>query len=264
MRNIGLGDRMKQYEQVTQVRLIRRMPVILRLDGKSFHRFTRGFEKPFDPVMLTAMQNTMQELCSRVEGCVLGYTQSDEISLVLCGYQQLDTEAWFGNKLQKLCSISASICTSAFQKYFREAASTLGYTDYLKRADQANFDSRAFNLPMEEVNNYFVWRQRDAIRNSIQATAQAYFSHKQLNGVNCKKALEMLQTEKQVNWNEFHTSLKRGTCCIKMPQLLNQGTPSEIVREKWCLDLEIPVFSEDCTYVEKRIHFEDAEAEEDI
>ena len=79
-----------------------------------------------------------------------------------------------------------------------------------------------------------------------------------------KKALEMLQTEKQVNWNEFHTSLKRGTCCIKMPQLLNQGTPSEIVREKWCLDLEIPVFSEDCTYVEKRIHFEDAEAEEDI
>ena len=234
MRNIGLGDRMKQYEQVTQVRLIRRMPVILRLDGKSFHRFTRGFEKPFDPVMLTAMQNTMQELCNCVEGCVLGYTQSDEISLVLCDYQQLDT------------------------------ASTLGYTDYLKRADQANFDSRAFNLPMEEVNNYFVWRQRDAIRNSIQATAQAYFSHKQLNGVNCKKALEMLLTEKQVNWNEFHTSLKRGTCCIKMPQLLNQGTPSEIVREKWCLDLEIPVFSEDCTYVEKRIHFEDAEAEEDI
>ena len=161
MRNIGLGDRMKQYEQVTQVRLIRRMPVILRLDGKSFHRFTRGFEKPFDPVMLTAMQNTMQELCNCVEGCVLGYTQSDEISLVLCDYQQLDTEAWFGNKLQKLCSISASICTSAFQKYFREAASTLGYTDYLKRADQANFDSRAFNLPMEEVNNYFVWRQRD-------------------------------------------------------------------------------------------------------
>ena len=87
MRNIGLGDRMKQYEQVTQVRLIRRMPVILRLDGKSFHRFTRGFKKPFDPVMLTAMQNTMQELCNRVEGCVLGYTQSDEISLVLCDYQ---------------------------------------------------------------------------------------------------------------------------------------------------------------------------------
>ena len=191
MRNIGLGDRMKQYEQVTQVRLIRRMPVILRLDGKSFHRFTRGFEKPFDPVMLTAMQNTMQELCNCVEGCVLGYTQSDEISLVLCDYQQLDTEAWFGNKLQKLCRISASICTSAFQKYFREA-------------------------------------------------------------------------EKQVDWETFPTVWKRGTCCIKMPQLLNQGTPSEIVREKWCLDLEIPVFSEDCTYVEKRIHFEDAEAEEDI
>ena len=139
-----------------------------------------------------------------------------------------------------------------------------GYTDYLKRADQANFDSRAFNLPMEEVNNYFVWRQRDAIRNSIQATAQASFSHKQLNGVNCKKALEMLLTEKQVDWETFPTVWKRGTCCIKMPQLLNQGTPSEIVREKWCLDLEIPVFSEDCTYVEKRIHFEDAEAEEDI
>ena len=117
---------------------------------------------------------------------------------------------------------------------------------------------------MEEVNNYFIWRQRDAIRNSIQATAQAYFSHKQLNGVNCKKALEMLLTEKQVNWNEFHTSLKRGTCCIKMPQLLNQGTPNEIVRKKWCLDLEIPVFTEDCTYVEKRIYFQDTETEENV
>lgn len=113
-----LGDRMKGYENVTRNHLIRRMPVIIRIDGKAFHTLTRGFNKPFDDVLVATMQDTMKYLCENVEGCVLGYTQSDEISLVLCDYKKLETSAWFDNNIQKICSVSASLATAAFNKFF--------------------------------------------------------------------------------------------------------------------------------------------------
>lgn len=255
MNKTSLGDRMKGYENVTRHYLTRRMPVIIRLDGKNFHSFTRGFKKPFDDILVSVMQKTMYELCEKAEGCVMGYTQSDEISLILCDYEKLDTEAWFGNGLLKMCSISASIATSAFNKYFRCAVSEMPGV-YEKRIDMANFDSRVFSLPKEEVCNYMIWRQKDAVRNSIQATAQAYFSHNQLNGVPCSRALEMLRDEKSVIWEDFPLKLQRGSCCIKKPVLMNEGQPDEVLRNKWFIDEEIPVFSEDRDYVEKRIIFE--------
>ena len=115
-----LGDRMKNnYENITRYYLTRRMPVIIRLDGRSFHTFTRGFKKPFDDILVKTMQDTMKYLCENIQGCVLGYTQSDEISLVLTDYAEITTEAWFGNNLQKMCSVSASMATVAFNKYLR-------------------------------------------------------------------------------------------------------------------------------------------------
>lgn len=213
---------MKGYENVTSHFLARRMPVIIRIEGKGFHSFTRGFKKPFDDILVSVMQKTMLELCERAEGCVMGYTQSDEISLVLCDY------AWFGHGVHKMCSISASIATSVFNKYFRNAATGVSGV-YEKRIDKADFKSRVFNLPKEEVCNYMIWRQQNAVRSSIQATAQADFSHKQL----------------------------RGTCCIKKPILINAGQPDEVLRNKWIIDEDIPVFSDDRDYVERRIVFEE-------
>lgn len=255
MNKLSLGDRMKGYEGVSRHYLIKRMPVIIRIDGKNFHSFTKGFKKPFDDILVKVMQDTTLELCERVEGCVMGYTQSDEISLVLCDYHKLDTEAWFGNNLWKLCSVSASIATSAFNKYFRNAS--IGVSEkYERRIDKANFDSRAFNIPREEVCNYLIWRQKDAVRNSVQSTAQAHFSHKRLEGVACDKALDMLKAEKGVVWEEYPLHLQRGSCCIKSPVILNEGTDNEIIRNKWGIDLKIPVFSDNRDYVEKRIDFE--------
>lgn len=119
-KNDNLGDRMKIYENVTRTYLTRRTPVIIRIDGKAFHTFTRGFVKPFDDILVETMQDTMKYLCENIEGCVLGYTQSDEITLVLCDYKKLTSQAWFDNNIQKMCSISASIATLEFNRKFCE------------------------------------------------------------------------------------------------------------------------------------------------
>ena len=168
-----LGDRMKNnYENITRYYLTRRMPVIIRIDGRAFHTFTRGFKKPFDDILVSTMQDTMKYLCENIQGCVLGYTQSDEISLVLTDYAELTTDAWFGNNLQKMCSISASMATLAFNKAFTRNISKQSkrfYTEYLEEKDAsyietleiamnkgAMFDSRVFTIPKEEVCNALI------------------------------------------------------------------------------------------------------------
>lgn len=261
----NLGDRMKTYEGVTRTYLTRRTPVIIRLDGKAFHTFTRGFDKPFDNILVKTMQNTMKHLCENIQGCVLGYTQSDEITLILCDYKKLTSDAWFDNNIQKMVSISASMATLAFNKYFIENVcdyfSNLGKAlndgIYTKRYYTALFDSRIFNIPKEDVCNCLLWRQQDAIRNSIQMVAQANFSHKQLENKNCNEIQEMLWQEKKINWNDTPTHLKRGSCCIKTDYTVNAGNDKESTRTRWEIDTEIPIFSANREYIENRIIFED-------
>lgn len=124
-KNDSLGDRMKGYEGVSRNFLTRRVPAIIRLDGKAFHTFTKGMKKPFDSVLTQTMQETMKYLCENIQGCVLGYTQSDEITLVLTDYATIQTDAWFGYNIQKMCSISASMATSCSTRYFIEALITI-------------------------------------------------------------------------------------------------------------------------------------------
>ena len=193
--NDNLGKRMKEfYEQVPKTRLVRRMPVAIRIDGKAFHTFTKGFQKPFDKVLMQSMQETTKYLCENVQGCVFGYTQSDEITLILVDYKELDTSAWFDYEVQKLCSISASMATMAFNKFFAKNVDEWGrktFSDWDEGgtndpevanspewelmqtysralAKGAMFDARCFNIPKEEVTNLVYWRQLDAARNSIQ------------------------------------------------------------------------------------------------
>jgi len=221
----ALGDRMKKYEAVSKSTLVSRMPVIIRLDGVAFHTFCRGFKKPFDPLFSKTMQATMKYLCENIQGCILGYTQSDEITLVLIDYKKLNSSAWFDNEVQKICSVSAALATYAFNKYFNdfylEQLAEKGEADALDlvydrvRRQGAYFDSRAFNVPREEVTNCILWRQLDAERNSVNALAQSLFSHKSLQGLNIKDTKIKIEQEKGIVWGELPTTQKRGSCCIK-------------------------------------------------
>ena len=258
-----LGDRMKNnYENISRYYLTRRMPVIIRIDGKSFHTFTRGFKKPFDDVFVKTMQDTMKYLCENIQGCVLGYTQSDEISLVLVDYAELTTDAWFGNNLQKMCSVSASMATMAFNKFFyiNMPADEENSGTYYKALEKgAMFDSRVFTIPKEEVCNALIWRQQDATRNSIQSVGQANFSQKELHGKSCNNIQDMLMIQKGINWNDYATTLKRGSCCIKVDDGLTEYDEAGNIcgytqRSKWIIDNEIPIFSQDRNYIEKLIN----------
>lgn len=266
MKYEAFDKRMKKYEFVSRNYLTTRTPVIIRIDGKAFHTFTRGFQRPFDDVLSKTMQETMKYLCENIQGCVLGYTQSDEITLVLVDYKNIDTSAWFDYNIQKCASVAASMATMAFNKFFNNRAndyinlvlelqdtdipSELEYIKILKRAIDkgAMFDARIFNIPKDEVCNNLLWRQNDATRNSIQMVGRAYFSHKQLNKKSTSNIQDMLMLEKSVNWNDYPTKYKRGSCCIRK-------TDNETGKSKWVIDNEIPIFKgEGRKYVDNLIY----------
>ena len=269
----SLGDRMKEnYENRAKTYLVRRMPVIIRLDGKAFHTFTKGLKKPYDEIFHNTMNATMKYLCENIQGCKLGYTQSDEITLLLTDYDTLDTDAWFGYNVQKMCSVSASMATMAFNKnlnkYYVEACLELGWfiehdeymTTLRKKLDSAMFDSRCFNIPKEEVTNCFIWRQQDATRNAIQMLGQCNFSHKELHGKSCNDIQDMLMTQTGINFNDMPTEFKRGVCCIKeeyypdpMPGYEDCPIDAASARTRWVLDKEIPIFTQDKDYVNKLV-----------
>ena len=285
----SLGDRMKaNYENVSRTYLTRRTPVIIRLDGKSFHTFTRGFNRPFDALLANTMQSTMKYLCENIQGCVLGYTQSDEITLVLCDYQNINTSAWFDYNVQKMCSVAASMATMAFNCFFKEEMDEFKNENYVILGSGqhegwfsshcaelwnayekaytrgAMFDARCFNIPKEEVCNCLIWRQQDATRNSIQMVGQYYFPHATLQRKSNKELQDMLMLEKGINWNDYSSIFKRGSCCKKEIYyaeniiLSMNGNPPKIettARSRWVVDTEIPIFTQDRNYIEECINF---------
>jgi len=200
-----IGTRMKEnYENRYRFYLTRRTPVIIRLDGKAFHTLTKDCEKPFDLPFNNSMTYTALQLVSDIQGAKIAYVQSDEISILLTDYDNLDTEAWFDYNLQKIVSVSPAMATSNFTKRYI----------YPGDPREALFDARAFNIPRDEVANYFIWRQQDWIKNSVQMLARAHFSHKALHGKNQSTMITMLE-EKGVRWNELPEHLKNGTFLIK-------------------------------------------------
>lgn len=271
MKNDNLSKRMKDfYESVTKTKLMKKVPVAIRIDGRTFHNFTKGFDKPFDEILITSMQKTMKYLCENIQGCVLGYTQSDEITLILIDYTNPDSSAWFGYDVQKLCSISASMATMAFNDYFRETVNKCynfmtsengtqlyqgnieerdaKFDNYFSKIGKAMFDSRCFNIPKEEVTNLILDRQNDATNNSIQALGQAEFSHEELHGKSCNEIQDMLVTEHGINWNDLPIHKKRGSCCINKAVL---------GMSQWMIDTHIPIFKgEGREYIEKLIRSE--------
>lgn len=219
-----LGDRMKMYESTSQIKLTRRMPLIIRIDGKAFHTFTKGLDKPFDMELINVMQLTTSYLVNNIQGCKLGYTQSDEISLLLTDYDSVDSQAWFDKKLQKIVSVASSMATAKFNELWS------------RNNNIAMFDARAFVIPKEEVCNYFIWRQQDWKRNSILMCAMNLVGKKQIVGMNINILQDKMFTGYDFNWNDLDTFLKRGTVATK---------------EK--LDLNIPTFNNNREYIERFI-----------
>lgn len=197
--NDSLGNRMKNnYEDRYRIKLTRRMPVILRLDGKAFHTLTRNCKKPFDDVFIDCMEVASRETCEEIQGAKCGYTQSDELSILLTDFDSLETDAWFDYNLQKMVSVTASIMTMAFNNV------------YPSSNGKAYFDCRAFNVPKEEVANYFIWRQKDWLRNSLSMFARSFFSQKELMNRSASDVHEMLHTKGE-NWVKLDDRLKNGT-----------------------------------------------------
>lgn len=197
----GLGDRMKRYEAVTRHVLPRRTYAILRADGRSFHSYLRGCERPFDEAFMADMDAVAEALCAEISGAVLAYTQSDEISILITDFGSNGTEPWFGGVIAKQLSVSAALATAVLNE---------------RRPGRALFDARVFTIsdPVE-VANYFIWRQRDAVRNSISMAAQARFSHKRLHGVSSGGMQELLFTEAGINWNDYPAGCKRGRTTVR-------------------------------------------------
>lgn len=244
-----LGNRMKKYyENNYRFYLTRRTPVIIRIDGRAFHSFTKGMKKPYDLVFKNSMWRTALYLCENIQNAKIAYVQSDEISILMTDYDKLTTSAWFDNNLQKICSVSASMSTMAFNRFFEQEsfnyASGNDYDSiYAKRLGNAMFDARAFNIPESDVCNYFIWRQQDATRNSVQTFGREFFTNKELQRINCKQIQDKLIEEKGINWNDCPIFFKRGVCVKKVPNTYNKSN--------WIIDKEIPVFTQNRNYIEE-------------
>ena len=264
MDSSDLASRMKNYEQRNRYYLQKRMPVIIRLDMRSGHSFCRGFQRPFDGLFIKSMQDTAKYLCENIMNVKMSYQQSDEISLVLVDYEKLNSGVFFDYRVDKICSIAASMATMAFNKCFADnvvnfcsnTKELLSNEEFDKMFDiygskvgKAMFDARCFNIPKEEVTNLIYWRQLDATCNSIQMVGRSNFSHKQLENKSCSDIQDMLMNEYRINWNDIPVHLKRGSCCIK--------DTAEDGRGNWKIDLDIPFFKGGGReYIDKLVYVE--------
>ena len=240
----AIGERFKKYEATFKYKLLPRTFTIIRIDGKAFHTYCKNLEKPFDEGLIEDMNLTTQYLCENIMGCKLGYTQSDEISLILTDFDSTTSEGWFDGTVQKIASVSASYATAKFNQLRilrnlqpNDEDRNLIFEDDLLNLKLAHFDSRALQVPfVEEAINYLIWRQQDATRNSISSVAQSLYSHKELDGKNSSELQEMIFAKGQ-NWNDLEEGKKRGRLIVKQ-QYEKEG----VIRNKWNV-IETPIFS---------------------
>ena len=275
-----ISDRIKEYyEDRTKTFLMRRMITIIRLDGKGFSKWTKGLNKPFDEGFTDDMIETAKYLCANIQGAKFAYAQSDEISVVLTDFDNLETSAWFDYNVQKMTSIAASMATAKFNQlrlirfaknnvdpYRSTWASVLDGTMDANEINDfkiAMFDARVFQVPtVDEMVNVMIWRQQDASRNSVSMAASEYFSHKSLEGVSSNDKQERLFQEKGINWNDYQVKFKRGTV-VKKEEVTFVTKDDEPIdgktrvidtgriytRNVWEADVDTPIFTQNKEYL---------------
>lgn len=260
--NRPLGDRMKEYENLTRFKLSKEYPMIIRIDGNAFHTFTKGMNKPFDRKLRNALEHVAKYLVENIPGAQLAYHQSDEISILVTNYQLSNREPWFDNNINKIVSITASMATLSFNDVFRNTIiKENGNIITLKKG--ALFDSRVFILPKEEVVNYFIWRQQDAIKNSISMVAQSLFSHKSLQSLTGLEMVSKMLEDKSIVYDEAYSVIeRRGSVTHRLEPVeyektitMKDGTKKTIkyIRSSWGIDDNIPIFKDDKEYIDKFI-----------
>ena len=235
MKNDPYGERMKAYEKATQTVLPPRTYTIIRVDGRAFHTYLREAAKPFDPRVIEAMDLTAQGLLAAMSGSRFAYTQSDEISVLLTDLDP-QSQPWFGGEVQKLASVAASLATAAFNNHYGGLR-------------VATFDARAYTIPSRiEVANYFMWRQKDAIRNAISMAAQAEFSQKELHGKNTDEMQELLFQERGINFKNRYTDRERRGGVVTRRNFVLPSSPNgrsqDAIRSQWVRQ-DAPDFSLD-------------------
>lgn len=260
----SLGDRIKQYEGAYDQRIINRLPVVIRCDGKGFSKWTKRIkaEKPFDESLSIVMGAALKGAASAIEGCLFGYTQSDEMTLVLRNDQSLESTPWFGNRLQKMCSVVSSMVTAHFNQAALRTFDDWGETG----PPLAYFDTRVFAVPyIDEAINCLYWRQNDAVKNSISAAcyyevgkvAGKKTARKLMHGLNQKQQQELLFQKTGINWNDYPTKFKRGLGCRRVLRSVSIGDNDNVVRSSWELDLELPTFTKNREYLQDILSVED-------
>lgn len=199
-----LGDRIKsEHEDTTRFFLEKKNYHILRLDGKAFHTYTKGCKRPYDEDLMSHMDEVAKKLCAQIQGAKFAYTQSDEITIVFTDFDTPETHLWFDGNIQKIASVSASMATA----YFNQMR-----TDY---PAIAFFDSRVFSISYQpEVFNVFIWRQLDAIKNSVQMQAHHYFGHKECENRHTGMLKEKL-AENGTPWDKSPEGFQRGRMIFK-------------------------------------------------
>jgi len=255
---VSLGDRMKRYEGVSDVILTPKMPLIVRVDGISFHTWTKRNKcvKPFDGNMGECMTAAAQAIVNNMQNAKMAYIQSDEISVLFTDYEKLQTQMTRGGRLFKIVADASTLATLGFN---RHRSTTHPNNDDIDVGRVARFDGRAYVVPRHDVHNYFVWRQQDATRNSIQSLARAHFSHNQCNNKNTSELQDMLMLEKEISWNDLESMWKRGWCVRRQKvevesKNLKTGETATILRSRWFSDFEMPVLTKDPSYIAQYVN----------
>lgn len=260
-----LGDRMKLYENAEcDRRFMPLLPICARIDGRAFHSFTRGMQRPYDNTFRRVMVETTRALMQETNAA-LGYTQSDEISLT---WHSTDarSQIWFDGRITKMTSQLAAQATLAFY----EALMNHDYNEYCNR--RPTFDARVWSVPnRSEACNMFLWREWDATKNSLSMAAAAYYSHKELEGKNGADKHDMLMA-KGINWNDYPAYFKRGTYVqrrsVVRPFTVDEinvlpekhaarSNPNLMVERTEYQEVNMPIFSTICN--KEAVVFEGAE-----
>jgi tRNA(His) 5'-end guanylyltransferase len=262
MKTDDLGDRMKKHEYIYRTYLPKKQYYILRLDMKCGHSYTKNLNKPFDDGFIEDLQFTAKYLCEEIQGSLLSFQQSDEITIVFSDLQSEAADIWFGGNIQKIVSVAASLATSKFNELredrgVRESNEKWengeGVSFYTRKL--AQFDARVFSVSQRhEVLNNLYWRQKDASKNSVQMLARSLFSHKECQGLNGSQLQDKMMLEKEVNWNDIETTKKRGSACYKELKLIESDlVTGDKFRGYWKIDNEIPIFSQDWEWFNGKI-----------
>ena len=246
-------DRISHYEEIADTKLLPKVPVIIRLDGRSFFKATSKLEKPFCASFMEAMSITLLKICKEVSGCIFGYTFHDEILIISKNDQTIDTNPWYNNSIQKIISVTSSLASLELNKNAKDLN--------ISFVGDAVFTGTVFVVPPTEDINTLVSKQQQAFYTAV-SMASFYELHKKydtetvreiLVGRSVDEKLELLEQECEIDFNSYPAPFRRGVACYKAPKLFST-TEGNVLKDKWIIDTNIPIFTKDHSFLGNIFH----------